>query len=310
MEKFLITGAMGFLGSHLAESLLKSGKIVYGIDLSPKAPHLLEYENFLFTHDTIKNTDVLKNIIDRVDVVCHLAGVAEPDQYIKYPRKVIDITGIVGVNLVDMCRQSGKLFFFTSTSEIYGKNTSVPFTEESDRVLGAISTRRWCYSTSKAMVEHYLAACGAEKELDFITVRLFNIYGPRLSGRVVSNFIRCAKNGEPFKIHGDGSQTRAFTFVDDAIDGFRRLIDNPDCYNEIFNVGNNKETTVKELAEVIRDVCNPDCKIEFQPHQEYYGDSYEDIPRRVPDVSKIRDYVGWEASTSLEDGVRRMFQEK
>tara|TARA_B100000686_G_C16635101_1_gene886854 strand:- start:466 stop:948 length:483 start_codon:yes stop_codon:yes gene_type:complete len=160
------------------------------------------------------------------------------------------------------------------------------------------------------MVEHYLFACAAEKELNFVTVRLFNIFGPRLSGRVVSNFVDCARNGGTLRVHGDGSQTRAFTYIDDAVEAFRRLLDDSSCYNEVFNVGSSKETSIGELAEIVRDVCNPSCRIEFQSHKDYYGLSYEDIPRRVPDVSKIRSYIGWESSTSLEDGIRKMYLEK
>lgn len=307
MQKYLITGAMGFIGSHLAEALLESGKTVYGLDLHPKYKHLLEYENFIFVHDTIKNYELLHTLVDQVDCVCHLAGIAEPQQYVDWPRKVMDITAVAGIELVEMCRLKNKLFFFTSTSEIYGKNTQIPFKETDDRVLGATTTPRWCYSTSKAIIEHYLDACGRSKELEYVTVRLFNVYGPRLEGRVVSRFLEQALKGDTLTVHGDGGQTRAFTYIDDVIDGFLKLIHDPSCYNNVFNIGNPVETSVKELAEVIQSTCAPDCAIEYEPHSGFYGEGYEDVGRRVPDITKIREFIGWEPTTSLEDGVKNMY---
>jgi UDP-glucose 4-epimerase len=307
MQKILVTGAMGFVGSHLAEALLNAGHTVYGLDLGPKFPRLLDHKNFIFIHDTIKNYPVLKTLVDQVDCVCHLAGIAEPQQYVDSPRKVIDITAVAGLELVEMCRLKNKLIFFTSTSEIYGKNSQIPFKETDDRVLGATTTPRWCYSTSKALIEHYLDACSRAKELDYITVRLFNVYGPRLEGRVVSGFLKQALEGEKITVHGDGEQTRAFTYVDDVIDAFMRLISNPKCYNNVFNIGNPIETSVKQLAEVVQKNCAPDCEIEYVPHSAFYGEGYEDIGRRTPDISKIREFTGWEPTTSLDEGIQRVF---
>jgi UDP-glucose 4-epimerase len=185
MQKYLVTGAMGFIGSHWCEHLLKKGKQVFGIDLGLHYPKLMEYDNFVFIQDTIKNYDMLEKAIGQVDCVCHLAGIAYPEQYIQNTCKVIDITAVVGIKIIEMCLLTGKLFFFTSTSEIYGKNNKIPFKEDDDRVLGSTSTSRWCYSSSKAILEHYLNACSYSREINHITVRLFNVYGPRLKGRVV-----------------------------------------------------------------------------------------------------------------------------
>lgn len=304
MEKFLVTGCMGFIGSHWCEYLLKNGKIVTGIDLGPMdSKHLLEYDNFTFIEDTIKNYDILQRVIDRVDCVCHFAGIAEPSQYVKSPRKVIDITAVAGIKIIEMCRLTGKLFFFTSTSEVYGKNNKIPFSEDDDRVLGATSTKRWCYSTSKAILEHYLDACACSKELNHVTVRLFNVYGPRLRGRVVTKFIDRFLKNEDIIIHGDGQQTRSFTYVDDVIDAFDSLIVNPECYNQIYNIGTNVETSIIELAGAIKKIGNFDSKICYVSHKDCYGESFEDIYRRVPDISKITKYTGWEPKTSLYEGL-------
>ncbi|MDJ0765541.1 MAG: GDP-mannose 4,6-dehydratase [Myxococcota bacterium] len=303
MDKFLVTGAMGFVGSHWCEHLLRKGKKVFGLDLGPFYPELLEHPNFVFAQDTIKNYQLLKNLVDRVDCVCHFAGIAEPQQYIQFPRKVIDITAVVGLNLIEMCRCTGKLFLFTSTSEIYGKSDALPFKEDGDRVLGATTTKRWCYSSSKAVLEHYLDACARARELDHITVRLFNIYGPRLHGRVISTFIEDAMRGRDLVIHGNGEQTRCFTYVDDMVEAFDRLVSNRECYNSVFNVGNPIETSMKMLASTVQQVAASNSIIRNVNYDQAYGSSYEDIPRRVPDISKITRFTGWTPATSLERGI-------
>jgi len=303
MQTFFVTGAMGFIGSHWSEFLLKRGHKVIGLDLGPRAPHLMDYKNFYFVQDTIKNFDLLSTLVDRSDVVCHFAGIASPDQYVKFPRKVIDVTARCSLELIERCRMREKLFFFTSTSEICGKNPKVPFTEEDDRVLGSTSIHRWSYSTSKALVEHYLAACAMAKELDYIAVRLFNVYGSALHGRVVSTYIENALRGQDLVIHGDGSQTRSFTYVDDVMEAFWGLLNEPKCRNNVFNVGNPKETSVRELAEQVRETLNPKINISTMTHAEHYGKSYEDIDRRVPDIKKIRSFIGWEPKTSLKQGI-------
>ncbi len=302
----LVTGAMGFVGSHWCEHLLQRGERVWGIDLSAQYPHLQDYRNFTFVRDTIKDYNLLQKLVNRADMVYHFAGIAEPEQYVTAPRKVIDITANVGMRLIEMCRFSDKLLFLTSTSEVYGKNAQIPFSEDDDRILGSTRTKRWCYSTSKALLEHYLEACAFEKELDFITVRLFNIYGPRLHGRVVSRFIRNALRGEPLTVHGDGQQSRCFTYIDDMIQAFQALVDTPECRNEVFNVGYPVEYSIKEMAEIIIDETGGKSGIEYTPHREAFGLSYEDIPRRVPNISKIKRFTSWEPKISLREGIRRM----
>ena len=308
MQKYLVTGAMGFIGSHWCEHLLKKGKLVYGIDLAPHYPELIEFDNFTYIQDTIKNYKILEKAVKQVDCVCHLAGIATPEQYVKFPHKVMDITAVAGIELIEMCRLSGKLFFFTSTSEIYGKSKKVPFKEDGDRVLGSTTTKRWCYSTSKALLEHYLDACAYSKELDNVIVRLFNVYGLRLRGRVVANFLQNVLSGEDIVVHGDGKQTRSFTYIEDVIGAFDLLIHDPNCYNQVFNVGNPTETSITELAETINKVGGFTSEIKYAPHHQYYGEGYEDINRRVPDVSKLNKYTGWYPKTSLEEGIAKTIE--
>lgn len=308
-QNFLVTGAMGFIGSHFCEYLLKKNVKVIGLDLSPTCTKLLEYENFTFVGDSVKNYDLLKSLILKSDVICHFAGIASPDQYVKFPLKVVDITALASLRIAEMCRGLGKLFFFTSTSEIYGRNISLPFSEDDDRLLGSTATNRWCYSTSKAVVEHYLLGASQAKELSSIIVRLFNVYGSRLSGRVVSTFIENALTNKDIIIHGDGLQTRSFTFIEDVMEAFWLLINAEHAKNSIFNIGNTKENTITELAEIVKKSANSKSKIKYISHQEFYGGSYEDIPRRTPDISKIKNTVDWEAKTNLEEGIKKLIEQ-
>lgn len=305
--KALITGAMGFIGSHWTEYLLEQGHTVYGLDLGPRYPALLQHDNFLFVEDTIKNDRIIERLVDNVDVVFHFAGIATPNQYVVSPRKVIDITANAGVKVVDACRLKGKLLFYTSTSEVYGKNPDTPLSEESDRLLGPPTTPRWCYATSKALVEHYIDACARARELDHITVRLFNVYGPRLTGRVVNTFMTRMMDGEDVIIHDKGRQTRSFTYVRDVMEAFHRLLDTPACRNQVFNVGNPVETSIMELAETMLTVGPFDSKLVCKPYDECFADGFEDIPRRVPNVDKLMSMTGWSPTTSLKDGLGLMY---
>jgi len=306
MERVLITGGMGFLGTHLCERLLQAGREVWALDLfePPHAKRLREYERFHLVVDTIKNKQTLQKLVDKCDLVCHLAAVACPEQYVNQTRKTIDIGLLSGIDVIEMVRMTGKKLFFTSTSEVYGRNPKVPWSEDDDRVLGSVDVSRWCYSTSKAVLEHYIRACHMEGQLDFLMVRVFNCYGPRLRGRVLDRFIDSSLRGEPMTIHGDGLQTRCFTYVDDLIDGVVRLLSTPSAWNETYNIGNPDETTILELAQHISQATgNTEANIEFVSHEQAIGKSYEDIPRRVPDITRIRRAIGWKPTTDLRTGL-------
>ncbi|HED66651.1 MAG TPA: NAD-dependent epimerase/dehydratase family protein [Planctomycetes bacterium] len=308
MERFLITGGMGFLGSHLSERLLREGKEVWALDLfePPYARRLREHPRFHMVVDTIMNRGTLEKLVDRCDAVCHLAAIACPDQYVHQTRKTMDIGLRAGFEVIDLVRLTGKFLFFTSTSEIYGRNPDVPWHEDADRVLGSAEVDRWCYSTSKAALEHYIRACQLDEQLDYVTVRVFNAYGPRLRGRVLDKFVDDALEGRPLTVHGDGSQTRCFTYVDDLIEAFVRLIETPSAHNTVYNVGSSVETSILDLAHTISALAGRSPSFEFLKHADVMGESYEDIQRRVPDVSKIERAVGWKATTPLELGLGEM----
>lgn len=305
MDRILVTGGMGFLGSHLTERLLEMGKEVWALDLfePPFADRLRDYDRFHLVVDTIKNPSTLEKLVDRCDAVCHLAAIACPDQYVSHARKTMDIGLRSGLDVVELVRLTGKFLFFTSTSEVYGRNPNVPWKEDDDRVLGSTDVDRWCYSSSKAVLEHYIRACHLDHQLDYVNVRLFNAYGARLRGRVLDRFVTDAIEGRPMTVHGDGSQTRCFTYVADVVDAFVRLIFTPSAHNAVYNVGNPEEVSIRELAETISFIAGRSPELEFVSHEEALGKSYEDIPRRVPDVTRIREAIGWKPTTSLDVGL-------
>ncbi len=308
-DRVLITGGMGFLGSHLTHRLLQEGHEVWAIDLfePPFADRLRDFDRFHLVIDTIKNRPVLRKLVDRCDLICHLAAVASPEQYVTKTRKVMDITLLSGLDMVEMVRLTGKMLFFTSTSEIYGRNTRLPFSEDDDRVLGSADIDRWCYSTSKAALEHYIRACHLDGHLDYLTIRVFNCYGPRLRGRVVDAFVDAALTGRALTIHGDGTQTRSFTFVDDLIAAVLKLLRDPATHNRVYNVGNPVEVSVLELARAILSLTGRgEDALRFMPHTQAIGESYEDIPRRVPDISRLSEATGWAPTTALREGLRSM----
>lgn len=307
MDSYLVTGAMGFIGSHLCMKLLQQGEEVWGIDIAepPYENELKSYDNFHFVKDSINNRTVLEKLVSKSDCVCHLAALPNPSVYVDEPLKIMNITLKMSLDLIDICQLRNKLFFYTSTSEVYGRNPDVPWSEDSDRVLGPSEVNRWCYSSAKASVEHYLRASHDQNYLDYICVRPFNVYGPRLRGRVVHNFIRDAMAGRPLTIHGDGKQTRCFTYIDDTVESFIRLLKTPTAQNKCYNIGSTRETSITELAETIGDVTDTEPEIVYEPYDEAYGEGYEDVRRRVPDVSRVKATIDWEAKTALREGLKK-----
>ena len=305
--KYLITGGKGFLGSHLTEKILNEGHEVVSLDLiSPKKlDYFNDWDSYRSVTDSIMNQNLLNRLIESSDAVLHLAAIAEPEQYVINPRKTIEINLRASLNIIDRIIASKKLFFYSSTSEIYGKNEIQPFTENSDRVLGSTSVNRWSYSTSKAMIEHYCKALFSDKLINFVGIRIFNCYGPRLTGRVIAKFIQRIKKNEPLIIHGDGSQQRCYTYVGDVVDGIYSLIRSPKTYGEFYNIGNPKEEySIKQLADILLQIMdNKNYPIEYTSRN-IYGKSYEDPDRRVPDIKKINDAINWQPTTKLEDGLK------
>ena len=309
MNKFLVTGGAGSIGSFVCEELVRRGHQVTALDngTSRKVEHLFESGRFKFVQDSILVQEVMKRLVKEVDVVIHLAAIADPKRYVTEPLNVLNVNLKGTLYLLEAAARGGKKFVFASTSEVLGRNPNVPWDEEADRVLGPPSINRWCYSTGKALVEHYLYAYGQQENLPFVIMRFFNVYGPRCDdlgqGRVIPIFLERFLNGEPVVIHGDGKQTRCFTYIEDTAEAVVELSLNDAALGQCFNVGSNVETSILELAQAMKRVGGFKNELVFKPHLEVFGPSYEDIPRRIPKVERIAKVIGWKATTPLDEGL-------
>ncbi len=308
--RVLITGGAGFLGSHLADAFLKRGDEVFALDIASdeKIRHNLGKRRFHFIQDSFMDTEALSTWIARCDLVYHLGAVVGVEHYVTDPYKVLNINVNGTQNVLRLAHRYGKKVVFSSTSEVYGRNPAVPFREDDDRVLGSTRVDRWCYSTSKAVGEHFCFAY-AKMGLPVVVLRYFNVYGPRLDrldlGRVLTIFMGRLQQGKRLRVIGDGSQTRCFTYVTDAIRATVAAGLHPKAPGGIFNIGTEEETSILELARHLLRIYGARAdRIEFVPQQEVYGSSYEDVPRRVPDITRMRKILRVSPSVSLDKGLR------
>lgn len=311
--KLLITGGAGFLGSHLSETLLQRGHEVVVVDMTTnkkdsKIGHLLDNKSFKFYRGSVLDRDLMDKLIWECDKVFHFAALVGVHHYVERPYDVLDVN-INGTKLVaDLAFKYGKKMIFASTSEIYGRSTKIPFSEDDDRVLGPTKIDRWSYSTAKAAGEHYCYAYH-QMGLAVVVLRFFNAYGPRLdsieAGRIISIFMGQLLKGKPLTVIGDGSQTRCYTYVDDIVDGIIRSSEVKEAEGEAINLGTNRETSVLELAKAMIKLHGGSADIQFIEHEGIYGTGYEDIKRRVPDVSKSKRILNWEAKIPLEVGLKK-----
>jgi UDP-glucose 4-epimerase len=308
--RVLITGGAGFLGSHLAEAFVERGAEVTVFDLTGdlKVRHLRGRPGFHRVYGSILDKDLLEGLVARADLVYHLAAVVGVEHYVGDPFQVMDVNVNGTQNALKACYKHAKKMVFCSTSEVYGRNPRVPWREEDDRVLGSTETDRWCYSTSKAAGEHF---CFAYRKMGLpVTVlRYFNVYGPRLDmldrGRVITIFLGQLLRGRPLTVIGDGAQTRCFTYVSDAVRATIEAGIRPEAEGRVLNIGSDVETSVVALARLLIEVAGTDTPIEFVKQEAVYGDSYEDIPRRVPDVTRMRELLGVTAAVPLREGLER-----
>jgi UDP-glucose 4-epimerase len=310
----LITGGAGFIGSHLAEALLREGHEVNIIDdLSTGSidniSHLKGTPRFHYVIDTVTNEPVLAELVDRSDVVFHLAAAVGVKLIVEEPVHTIE-TNVHGTEVVlKHSNKKKKLVFIASTSEVYGKSTDVPFREDADLVMGATAKHRWAYACSKAIDEFLALAYYKEKKLPVVIVRLFNTVGPRQTGQygmVLPTFVRQALAGHPLTVFGDGTQSRSFTYVGDVVDALVKLAAEPSAVGQVFNIGNGTEITIQHLAEKVRTMTGSSSEIVKIPYDEAYESGFEDMPRRVPDISKIRRTIGYEPRVGLDDIIARV----
>lgn len=314
----LITGGAGFIGSHLADKLLADGHSVIALDnLSTgrheNIAHLIGRTDFEFVLGSILNADLVDDCVARSDTVFHLAAAVGVNLIVEKPLESL-ATNIRGSEIVfEKVHKYGARVLVTSTSEIYGKNTSDRLGEEDDRILGSPLKSRWSYSEAKAIDEILAYTYWREKGVQSVIVRLFNTVGPRqtgMYGMVIPRFVRQAVRNEAITVYGDGTQTRCFCFVGDVVEALVRLIEEPEAYGKVFNIGGSEEISIADLAERIVDLVGSESKIKYVPYEEAYEEGFEDMQRRVPDTTRARNLVSFDPQVGLNEIIRMVAEEQ
>jgi UDP-glucose 4-epimerase len=304
----LITGGAGFIGSHLGERLLERGDHVTIIDdLSTGSiqniQHLKKIKHFDYFLDSVTNQQLMAELIDAADVVYHLAAAVGVRLIVESPTRTME-TNIRGTEIVlDLAAKKKKRVLLTSTSEVYGKRNHVPFREIDDLVMGPPDKGRWSYACSKAIDEFLAVAYWKEKKVPTVIARLFNVVGPRQTGRygmVIPSLIKQALAGKDMTVYGDGNQTRCFTYISDAISALIALAEHPQTNGEVYNIGSVEEVSILDLAQRIKQLTGSKSKIVFIPYDEAYEEGFEDMMRRVPDLTKISRLIGYAPTTTLD----------
>jgi UDP-glucose 4-epimerase len=316
--RVLITGGAGFVGSHLADACLLRGDEVYVLDdLSTGSIDNIEYLKrhpyFHYTIGRVQNAQVTAELVDRVDMVYHLAAEVGVRRVIDSPISTIENNVQATEVVFSAAAKKGKRVLFTSTSEVYGLSTDLPYKEEGNIVMGAASKGRWSYACSKALDEFLALAYYHERQMPVTVVRLFNTVGPRQTGHygmVVPTLVQQAMTGKPMTVYGDGSQSRCFGFVKDVVQALVALMDRPEAAGQIYNIGASTEISILELARRVKEITKSTSPIVLIPYADAYDSGYQDMPRRIPDTSKLRNLVGFAPTTDIDeiiDSVMRSF---
>lgn len=313
---YLITGGAGFIGSTLAEALLSRGDSVTVIDdLSTGSirniEHLKKHPRFSYVIDSIMNVQLLAEVVDGADAIFHLAAAVGVKLIVESPVRTLE-TNLRGTELVlaAACKKRKKVLL-ASTSEVYGKSTAIPFTEDGDLVIGATTRGRWSYACSKTIDEFLALAYYRERRSPTVIARFFNTVGPRQTGTygmVVPRFVTQALAGEAITVYGDGSARRCFTHVYDAVRAIIGLMDVDHTVGEVYNVGSRQEVSMLDLAQRVREMTRSTSQIVFMPYEEAYGENFEDMPRRVPSLDKIHAAIGWQPTIGLEETLNSVIQ--
>ena len=309
-RKVMITGVGGLIGSHLADALLNQGCMVYGLDVcsldNNKNLDLAKLnKNFFYFHGDIRDSNTIENFFQKdATEIYHLASIVGVNRYMEDPLSLIDI-GLIGTrNLIAKCELNNVRMLFTSTSEVYGRNPNIPWSENGDRVLGATNVDRWSYSTAKALCEHMLFGVYHSKGWPMTIVRFFNVYGPRQNPiYVISKSVYNVLNGVSPEIYDSGEQTRCFTYIEDVVQGIISAATSENSVGEVINLGNDQENTMREAIDIILEVTESKLKPIKINTKIKYGSLYEDIPRRVPCIQKASDLLDWKPRTSLKLGI-------
>ena len=316
MHKFLVTGGAGFIGSHLCEGLIGRGDEVFAIDdLSTgrleNVAHLQDHPRFHLTIGSILDLKRLEPLVRRTDAIFHLAAVVGVKKIIDAPVETIETNILGSHNVLALAAQARKMCLITSTSEVYGKSTRHPFSENDDVVYGPTVKSRWSYACTKAIDEFLALAYSESQKSPVVIVRLFNTTGPRQTGRygmVLPRFVDQALRGEALTVYGTGSQTRCFADVRDVVRALMRLIDSPRAVGQVFNVGNPEEISILDLARLVRKMAQSRSDIQVIPYEQAYQPGFEDMERRVPNIEKIRRLIGFKPRYKLHHTIRRMIE--
>jgi UDP-glucose 4-epimerase len=308
----LITGGAGFIGSHLSDALLARGDEVFVLDdLSTgsidNVRHLREHSRFHYAIESIHHAPTVAEMVDQCDVVFHLAAAVGVRLIVESPVRTIE-TNVHGTEVVlAQANKKKKKVLIASTSEVYGVSTQVPFREDGNLVLGPTSKGRWSYACSKAIDEFLALAYWNERKLPVVIARLFNTVGPRQTGQygmVVPTFVKQALTGRPITIHGDGRQSRCFADVHDVVEALIALMEQPAAVGEVFNIGSDEEVTIRALADRVKSLTGSGSEIVCIPYEQAYGEGFEDMPRRVPDIRKIANLIAYRPTKSLDQILR------
>jgi UDP-glucose 4-epimerase len=315
--RFLVTGGAGYIGSNLVDSLIMDGHEVIVIDnfttgKRENIDHLMGNPGFRFYQDDILNEDLLEKVAGEVDGIYHLAAAVGVQNIVNKPLEGMTTNVEGSHNVIRAASKHGVKILIASSSEVYGLSDKIPMSENDKRVLGPTEVYRWSYSLSKALDEHLLYAYQKERNLKFSVVRYFNSYGPRMDmtgesgySSVVAKFISLALKGESLTIHDSGDQTRSFTYIDDTVNGTRLAFEKPKGEGQVFNIGNNVEISINQLADIIEEVTGIKVGRVHLKSKEVYGRHYEDIPKRQPDIKKAKETLGFEAKTDIREGLRK-----
>src|SRR5690349_19254871 len=305
--RYLITGGAGFIGSHLAEELLRRGHEVYVVDdLSTGSinniRHLKTHDRFHYTVDSCANVQLMAELVDGCDIIYHLAAAVGVKLIVESPVRTIETNIRLTEIMLNLANKKKRPIFVASPSEVYGKSDQLPSSADGDLVIGATTKGRWSYACSKAIDEFLAIAYWKERKLPTVVARLFNTVGPRQTGQygmVVPNFVRQALAGHPITVYGDGKQSRCFTHVSDVVRALIGLMEHEPGYGNVFNIGNNVEISIGDLAKQVREMCKSKSEIVFIPYEKAYEHGFEDMPRRVPDLTKIRKAIDWQPTIPL-----------
>ena len=314
--RVLITGGAGFIGSHLSDLYISRGDEVFCIDdLSTGSfeniAHLKGNPRFRYTIDSVHNQPVMAELIDQCDVVFHLAAAVGVKLIVESPVRTIE-TNVRGTEVVlAQANKKKKKVLVASTSEVYGLSSEVPFREDGNLVMGATTKGRWSYACSKAIDEFLALAYWREKKLPTVVVRLFNTVGPRQTGQygmVIPTFVKQALSGRPLTVYGDGSQTRCFGYVGDVVGALVALMEAEEAVGEVFNIGSSEEVSIRELAERVKGLTGSKSEVVTVPYDEAYEEGFEDMPRRVPDTSKVAKLVGFKPTVTLDEILKSVIE--